>query len=315
MKKFLFTVVFLANIIGITCVLGQERMSKKEYIAKYSDIAVTKMKQFHIPASITLAQGILESGSGSSRLAVRGNNHFGIKCGKNWTGRKIYKTDDNIGDCFRRYDSAEESYSDHSKFLTENQRYAPLFALDITDYKGWAKGLKAAGYATNPQYPSLLIKLIEENELYKYDRVGATGSNRKVDGLVGWIIGNAKKRQPEPIVNGKTVRQTDKLNGVRYVIARDGDTFETISNATRISVEKLLQFNDLYTTLELHDGDALYIQKKKAKSRSNYMHEVKKDETIHSISQLYGVQLKSLYRLNPQYSTRQPLAGSFIRLR
>lgn len=312
MKKF-FLPIFFGSLVLVS--FGQGKMTNKEYVERYCDIAIDKMKQYKIPASITLAQGILESGSGSSRLAVVGNNHFGIKCGKNWDGQRIYHDDDAKGECFRRYRSAEESYRDHSLFLTQNQRYASLFSLGITDYKAWARGLKAAGYATNPQYPTLLIKLIEDNRLYEYDKIGATGTRRKIDGLIGLILDNSKIESLKTIGEGSVKLKSGKLNGVKYVIARDGDTFESISLALGVSVEKLLKYNDLYNTLSLDEGDALYIKTKKSKSRSNYMHEVKKGETIHSISQVYGIQLKYLYKMNPQYTNRQPLAGAYVKLR
>lgn len=313
MKKLCFGIIGICGLV--LNANGQGKLSNKEYAAKYSQIAIEKMNEYKIPASITLAQGILESGNGSSRLAVVGKNHFGIKCGKNWKGARIYHDDDAKGECFRRYKNAVESYKDHSLFLTQNQRYASLFALNILDYKAWANGLKAAGYATNPNYPTLLIKLIEDNDLYKYDKVGATTLRKGLDGLVGLIVVGAKKKPKTEYANDVNGLEFARLNGVKYVIAGPEDTFESIAIATGLSVKKLLKFNDLYKTEQLDEGNALYIQNKRSKSSTNYMHEVEKGETIHSISQLYGVKLKAIYRLNPQYSTKQPLAGAYVRLR
>lgn len=303
--KILATVIFALQIISLA--YGQGRMSNGDYVRMYSALAVDKMKEYKIPASITLAQGILESGGGSSMLAVRGNNHFGIKCGSKWTGARIHKNDDEIGDCFRRYKSVEESYRDHSLFLTQNQRYASLFSLDLLDYKGWAKGLKLAGYATNPQYPQLLIKLIEDNELWKYDREGASGVARKVEGVWGVLA----KGHNKGVKSGALA----KINGVRYVVALDGDTFESISNRTGVNVMNLIRFNDLTSTVRLQAGISVYVQRKKNKSRGSYMYEVGKGETMHIVSQKFGVKLESLYKLNPDFRYKQPIMGTYLKLR
>jgi flagellum-specific peptidoglycan hydrolase FlgJ len=145
------------------------KTTTEQYIQQYKDVAIAEMKRSRIPASITLAQGILESGNGNSRLATEANNHFGIKCKKEWTGRTLYEDDDAPQECFRAYPTAEDSYRDHSDFLMKSSRYAFLFDLTPTDYKGWAEGLKKAGYATNPNYPQLLINFIEKHNLQQYD--------------------------------------------------------------------------------------------------------------------------------------------------
>ncbi|MBC8510301.1 MAG: glucosaminidase domain-containing protein [Cryomorphaceae bacterium] len=164
MKKFLLILFLFSSFWGFS-------QSKTEnYISEYSSAAVDEMNRYSIPASITLAQGILESGNGESRLATEGNNHFGIKCHSNWNGKTIIEDDDEKGECFRKYDKVTDSYRDHSLFLTERGRYSFLFEYKKSDYKKWAKGLKKAGYATNPNYPTLLIDLIERYELYTYDK-------------------------------------------------------------------------------------------------------------------------------------------------
>ena len=165
MNKYLFFLFLFFSLLGFS-------QSKTEsYISKYSSVAVDEMNKYSIPASITLAQGILESGNGESRLAVDGKNHFGIKCHSNWNGKTIVVDDDEKGECFRKYSKVAESYRDHSLFLSERGRYSFLFTYKKSDYKKWAKGLKKAGYATNPKYASLLIDLIEKYELYNYDKI------------------------------------------------------------------------------------------------------------------------------------------------
>ncbi|WP_066224267.1 glucosaminidase domain-containing protein [Formosa haliotis] len=191
--------------------------STEEYIRLFSNIAIEEMKFYHIPASITLAQGILESGSGRGRLAVEANNHFGIKCHE-WTGARIYHDDDEDQECFRKYKDAKYSYRDHSLFLTERQRYAALFDLDMDDYKGWAKGLRAAGYATDRKYPEKLIALIERYKLYTYD----------------------------DIVSGKTPRPIEKRKNVHFV--EKGDTLYSISRKYKISIKELQKLNRLNGT-------------------------------------------------------------------
>lgn len=292
---------------------AQYKMTTREYIDLYSSIAVRQMSEYKIPASIILAQGILESGHGGGRLATVANNHFGIKCGSKWTGSRIYHDDDSRAECFRQYRSAEESYRDHSLFLTQNQRYSGLFSLDLLDYKGWSHGLKAAGYATNPQYPVLLIRLIEDNELWKYDRDGAVGAKKKLDGLLGWL---AEKNSSRASVSGvNKVVKHEKLNGVRYVFARDGDSFESISQRTGVSVKKLLKYNDIVFSLPLDPGMAVYVGPKKSRSRTDYMHHTVKGETMHSISQRYGITLQALRKLNPSYGYNDPVTGTYLRLR
>ena len=169
MNRILVALFFILTGIHLS-VFSQNKISREEYISMYSHIAVNNMKQFGVPASITLAQAMLESDNGNSTLAVKANNHFGIKCHKDWTGATIYHDDDRKGECFRKYKNPEQSFNDHSLFLRGGKRYAFLFDLTPTDYKAWAHGLKKAGYATNPKYAELLIKIIEDNELYRFDQ-------------------------------------------------------------------------------------------------------------------------------------------------
>lgn len=278
---------------------GQGKNSRYiEYINKYSDMAVQEMKQSKIPASITLAQGLLESGAGQSELARKSHNHFGIKCGNNWRGKTVRHHDDARNECFRAYTHPKESYADHSRFLTSGARYAFLFKLHITDYKGWARGLKKAGYATDPSYANRLITIIEDYELYKYDRKGYKGSSRK--------------GKNENVLQ----HQVYLSNNMAYIVAQYGDTFKSLSKETGISWRKLIKYNDLHRDYALQDGDVIYLCKKKSKAAKQHtVHIVRDGDSMHSISQMYGIRLKDLYkmnRLNPDYV---PEIGQRLRLR
>lgn len=293
----------------IVCALSAKGLNKdyQEYILTYQELAVAEMNKHHIPASITLAQGLIESAGGRSNLALYSNNHFGIKCGKVWKGEKTYHDDDRPNECFREYENVQESYEDHSLFLVRNPRYAPLFKLDMTDYKGWAHGLKAAGYATNPQYAHLLINLIERYELHQYDRIQPSSKKGKDNRLEG------KVKSPD----FKTYHQTFISNGLVYIIARHGDTWQSLSKELGIKAKKLYQFNDLYKDYVLKDGDIVYLKKKNSKApKGNVCHVVRSGESMHGISQKYGIRLKSLYKLNGMNAdSAVPEAGYILRLR
>lgn len=269
-----------------------------EYIAQYNEIAVEQMKLHKIPASITLAQGLLESGAGQSTLARKSNNHFGIKCGGSWKGRSVRHDDDARNECFRAYRNARDSYEDHSKFLTGGARYAFLFRLDITDYKGWARGLKKAGYATDPSYANRLIQIIEDYELYKYD----LSSRRKKTGK-----GTAKL----------VPHQVFLANGLLYVKARRGESFEDIAKEFDTRAKKLIKYNDLHKDYTLAEGDIIYLHEKKKKADKKYtVHIVGDDDSMHSISQRYGIRLKNLYKMNKKDPDEYiPEVGDRLRLR
>lgn len=286
---------------------AQYKMTTQEYIDTYKYMAMRSMREFGIPASITLAQGLLESGNGGSRLAVEGNNHFGIKCKGSWTGAKIYHDDDAKGECFRKYRNAEQSYRDHSKFLTESQRYASLFKLDVTDYKGWAYGLKAAGYATNPKYPQLLIDIIEKNRLHQLDRPAGAG------GLLSRR--QERKESKEELNQPLTPRHTvERNNGVRYIVSQEGESFASVAAQYNISVKRLLKINDLKNSFPLPVGTALYIEPKRAKSASTRSHTVESGDSYHSVAQQYGIKLKKLQKMNPTTRKFPPRIGQELRL-
>ena len=288
--------LFLILIISCLTLQAQTRNKQYEaYIKKYRELAVEEMKKYHIPASITLAQGLLESGAGQSALARKSNNHFGIKCGSDWYGKTVSHDDDARGECFRAYKHPKDSYEDHSKFLAGRPRYASLFNLNITDYKGWARGLKKAGYATNPRYADQLIGIIELYELYKYDDKN----------YLKWI-----KKNPNP-------HQTYIANGLLYIVVRAGDSWKSISQEFDISQKKLRKYNDLYKGYALQVGDILYLEKKNKKAdKEHIVHVLRAGESMYSISQKYGIRLKNLYKLNKMdEDDPAPKIGTILRLR
>lgn len=253
------------------------RLTVKEYCDKYADEARRQMKKYGVPASITLAQGLLESGYGSSYLAVVANNHFGIKAySRGWKGPVVRCDDDARDEPFCKFGSVEEGYEYHSTFLHDNQRYAPLFKLDIRDYEAWARGLKSCGYATNPKYAELLINLIENNNLDAYD---------------------AKSSKVLTTVHKLYV--TRKHHGLKYIRCNDDDDLAAIAKEFGISKRKLRSWNDLTKKSELHEGDIIYLQKKKKKAEKEYeQHVVRGGDSMWSIAQTYGVNVQSLMKRN-----------------
>ncbi len=287
------------------------RLTAEEYIAKYKDGAIAQMKKYKVPASITLAQALLESGNGNSELAVKAKNHFGIKCHSSWTGPTFIKDDDKKDECFRKYSSVYDSYRDHSKFLANQKRYAPLFELKITDYKGWAKGLKKAGYATNPKYPALLINLIERYELYQYD---GKYKAKKKDNTVKQDKQPIKKEN-KPVVKAKSNKHKIlRLGTLKYIIIKKGDTFYSIAKETDKDLWQLYKYNDMKEGDILTPGKKLFLQPKRNKAKVPY-HKVKEGETMKSISQHYGIKLKALYKKNNMQPGSEPTLGQQLYLR
>ncbi|MDR2382434.1 MAG: glucosaminidase domain-containing protein [Prevotellaceae bacterium] len=280
--------------------------AKTQYIKKYKNTAVAQMRKSGVPASIILGQACLESAYGQSSLATKGKNHFGIKCHNSWNGDKIYYDDDHVGECFRKYKTDEESFVDHSDFLRYNKRYASLFDLNPVDYKSWAYGLKKAGYATNPQYAESLIKVIEDNKLYLYDK-------------------GVKIQVPSPITLEKiefenfVIQLNRKIftrNDVKYVIANEGDSFEAIADEFKLTKRQLLKYNDLDKKAQIYAGQELYIKPKKKRADPNFpIHIAQEGETMHQISQQYAVKLKSLYRYNQMKTGDIPEEGQEIFMR
>ncbi len=285
---------------------AEYKLTPEEYVEKYKEDAVKEMLLHGVPASITLAQGMLESGNGNSALAVYANNHFGIKCHAEWTGATFIQDDDASNECFRKYNNALESFSDHSLFLKTRDRYAALFELQITDYKGWANGLRAAGYATDPGYGARLIDLIERHNLNELDKMSMVPTVKKED---------TKKVKDTPKVTSKSHLVIKLNNGRKYVIAREGDSYSKIAGEFDISVNLLYKYNDQGIDDVLKKGDWVYIQPKKKSAEKAKVHEVKGGETMHFISQKYGIKLKYLYKWNNFEPNTAVKTGQKIKLR
>ena len=311
MKRIVLVCVCLTCMVSTINSKGQNQ-NYLTYIDIYKELAISEMEKYRVPASITLAQGLLESGAGRSNLAKYSNNHFGIKCGRSWTGEKTYHNDDRPNECFREYDNVSQSYEDHSLFLTRNPRYAPLFRLDITDYKGWAHGLKMTGYATNPNYAELLVSLIESYELYEYDRQ-VTDSKSTLPKKEQVII--IEKTASHKKTSG--LHDTYITNGIVYIIAQNGDTWEGLAKELGISAKKLRKYNDLYESYRLQKGDIVYLKKKNKKAKPGQVtHIIRAGESMHSISQKYCIQLKCLYKMNRMnIGSATPDAGYILRIR
>ncbi|MEX1191025.1 MAG: glucosaminidase domain-containing protein [Brumimicrobium sp.] len=304
MKRF-FGMVFLMSL-SLNSFSGEPTTVVEKYIAEWKEVAVNQMIQHGIPASITMAQGILESGYGRSELAVKANNHFGIKC-HDWQGATIYKDDDKKDECFRKYNDATASFEDHSAFLTSRSRYAFLFELDKTDYKGWAKGLKKAGYATNPKYPKRLIDLIKKYDLSKLDKEGSIDfvelkeknlkSSKKAESNKGKSETTIKKMEVTAINSHKVYVNKDRT---RYVIAKGGDTFYQISKEFGLNLRQLDRWNDFPPTKDiLKEGDIVYIMSKRNKSKENITKvKLEESEELWILSQRYGIKLKALMQIN-----------------
>jgi len=275
-----------------------ELTATDKYIIKYRDLAMSEMKRAKIPASIKLAQGILESGNGNSYLAKKANNHFGIKCGTDWTGESIYFDDDQANECFRKFNSVEESYINHSDFLTSSSRYTSLFELDIKDYKAWANGLKEAGYATRRNYAELVIDLIEKNKLDIYDIY-------------------LPKLKEEKVAEPKQAESPDKIfkvNGINVIFAKANDTYESIANRYKLGLEVLLEMNDLREPKALKEGQVVYLAPKKTVATETY-HIVKAEDNMWSVSQEYGIKLVNLFEKNLMKVGDEPAVGEILYLR
>lgn len=314
--------------------VAQIRQTREEYIDKYKDIAIEHMERYGIPASITLAQGILESDSGNSNLARRSNNHFGIKCKSNWKGERVYHTDDAPDECFRKYSSVEESYEDHAEFLDQSPRYDSLFAYSSSDYHSWARGLKAAGYATAPDYAQRLTRIIEENQLYLFDedngaalyaarmraeRGGvddefARHSSVDMPEVMEARVDPDNYRVPERTYNGYSVYAN---NGVHYVVARDGDSFARIAQTFALTERTLRKYNEINpkSVADPVAGEMIYIEQKQTKwMGEGNSHRVKAGETLTSVAQEYGIREKRLMRMNRLKSGAALQEGQMLKL-
>ena len=284
----------LIAILVVQLAFGQDRITRSQYVNMYKDMAISEMMTYGIPASITLAQGILESGDGNSDLAEKGNNHFGIKCSGDWDGPSVKHDDDKRNECFRKYEDVSESYRDHSLFLLNSPRYSFLFDLPQTDYKNWAQGLSKAGYATNPKYASLLIRIIEENGLYSYDLMEVVDENSLPTSAPLVIMSHPNK--------------------IDYVIAGEGDDWVDVAEQTETYVWELMKYNELRYDYELQAGDILFLQPKRKKAKVKY-HKVVSGDSMYSIAQKYGIELDELYKKNHMKPGSQPKIGETLHLK
>ena len=327
----------LLFILTLSCsIFANAQSAQEKYISTYAGIAVQEMYRSGIPASITLAQGMLESGNGRSELAMKSNNHFGIKCHNNWNGGRVYHDDDAKGECFRKYDHPHQSYRDHSDFLRYRDRYKFLFDLKPTDYKGWAYGLKKAGYATDPSYPAKLIRLIEDYRLYQYDTktasFGAAGKSGDKHAGIRKKASAAAVRPASPTVIEQAMPVTEQArkkyfqfetsrhmyskNGVPFIYSTEGETLQSIAKTYGLFVKELLRFNDLTEAEDLRPGTIVYLQQKKNSAvKGLEMHVMETGESLRDIAQRYAVKMDRLYKLNGWNKGYEPKEGDCIKLR
>lgn len=330
--------------------MAQKQNTRFEYIAQWADVAIEHMEVYGIPASITMAQAILESGVGNSELARTANNHFGIKCGDEWSGDKVYHDDDEKGECFRSYPSAKESFNDHAEFLHKRSRYQFLFDYDTDDYENWAKGLKQAGYATSPTYAERLIKIIEEEHLYLLDK---SNGRKLYDDYVAERLGLSKpavEQEPETkedvkskdmeakvevvdattayaeagidpnnfrvTINSHMGYNVYRTNGSYYIIAHEGDTYASLAKLFDLSPRTLSKFNDTTREEAIAAGDIIYIERKSSRwYGNNLLHRSTRPESLRLLAQVYGIRLKSLAKMNNTTVDAELKAGDTIRLR
>lgn len=307
--------ILILLLLSISTIAAQAE-SRKEFIRRYKHIAIQEMERTGIPASIKLAQGLLESGCGTSDLSTKAHNHFGIKC-HDWTGATFHMDDDSADECFRKYEDPEQSWIDHSEFLTSRPRYAGLFDLPTTDYKAWAKGLKAAGYATNPKYADMLIKIIEEEELYQYDRLiehptGGAAPKYSKNVFEKTIFGKIEKKSSH---SSEFQQQEEMRNGIRCIAVKKGDSYTQIAASYGIPLKKLLAYNDTQDASVI-DGPYVYLKKKRNKAPRGYdFYTVKTGDTLYRIAQIYGIKLRSLEKFNYLDSDQELKNGEKIYLR
>ena len=291
MRIKLFFLLFFLCLLSIS-------QDIRSYIKEYNTLAISEMYDYGIPASITLAQGILESGSGTSTLALEAKNHFGIKCHVHWNGPSVYHDDDEKQECFRKYASIEASFRDHSIFLAERSRYAFLFKLRKSDYKGWAKGLQKAGYATSSTYAKKLIRLIDDYNLTRYDNKKLSKKEKQKNNIKDDIVVNA---------------QVYEKNFTKYVLANEGDFYDDIAERMEVWLWELLKYNESDIDRSLFEGEKVYLQPKRKKGNKAY-HVVAEGENMYYVSQLYGIKLKHLYKKNRMDVGSEPYVGQKLSL-
>ncbi len=299
------TAIIVASILLFTGFeAAAQRQTREEYVERYKHIAIDQMERYGIPASITMAQGILESDCGNSLLSRSSNNHFGIKCKRDWTGERVYHDDDEKGECFRAYPTVEASYDDHAEFLDKQPRYDSLFVYASDDYRSWARGLKACGYATAPDYAERLIRIIEESQLYLLDRAGGDQKWRNREhGNLPIVLPEEMKLAIDP--DNKVVRVAEgynihETNGVPFVLANEGDTFRSLARTFRTSAGRLRKYNDITDRkAEPMPGEVVYLAaKKRSWSGPQTHHTARKGETAYAVGQAYGIRTSAIEKRN-----------------
>lgn len=325
-KTVLILLLVLAGVVSVAAAT-KVRQTREEYVEKYKAIAIAHMERYGIPASITMAQGILESDSGNSLLSISSNNHFGIKCKKHWTGDRVYHDDDAKGECFRAYPSVEASYQDHADFLDQSPRYDSLFTYQSDDYRSWARGLKACGYATAPDYAERLVKIIESMKLYLLDKENGgkiySAAKSATANTEAWFESNiaTSDEQINPnafrvTVNSHKGYGVYRTNHTFYVVAKEGDTYESLGGIFDISPKMLRKLNDVAKDATLAKGNIVYIERKKTQWLGNMIqHKVVRDESLYALSQSYGIRLKSLAKLNNMHVGDSVKKGEIIKLK
>ncbi len=330
-----FQIIFLF-LLALQVQVNAQQMTPEQYVQQYKDLAIREMKRMGVPAAITLAQGLLETESGNSELLKKSNNHFGIKCKDTWAANGVKHDDDAPGECFRTYKDAEASYRDHSIFLRGSDRYAFLFDIDPADYKAWARGLKTAGYATNPRYPDILIKNIEQYNLQQYTLAAVHDvphfetKKYQSDKLVKVVTDSVKAFQPaekkEPLnekvasdisasdVLGTRPELIQSINGTKCVYARKGTSLLLIASENNIALEKLLDYNDLEKDGLLKQDSYIFLAKK-SKTGSTDFYVARQNESLYTVAQKNGIQLSALNALNPTLNGKPLPDGAKVYLK
>jgi LysM repeat protein len=317
MQKLKLTFFLSFLVIGYAA-FSQNSIYIKDYIAKYSQIAIEEMQRTGVPASITLAQGIHESEAGRSNLVSRSNNHFGIKCKSDWKGESVSHDDDARGECFRKYDSPFDSYRDHSDFLKNRSHYAFLFDLDPADFEAWAHGLKKAGYATNPKYPQLLIKLIRDYNLNDYSLI-ALGKKELPQTQEVFAVARTQEEAAPKIGEYVSVKVSDypqgvfKINRSKVILVTKGTSYLAIAQDHNVPLSRLFEFNDMQPA-ELAEKDHLLFLQRKRKTGDKELHKVLEGESMHDIAQAEGIRLESLIEYNLLTEGQQPMPGEELYL-
>jgi len=313
----------IALVLASNLMFGQSSETVRKYIDTYKNIAITEEIRTGVPASITLAQGIHETGAGTSELVLKSNNHFGIKCKSDWGGASVSHDDDAKGECFRKYDDPMDSYKDHSDFLKYRPYYSSLFNLDPIDYKAWAYGLKKAGYATNPKYAYILIKLIEDYDLQQYTLLALNGKFENSDAIYANKERNetlSEANSNQPFVQKAVAKTYDypagvfKINETKVVFVKKGTAFLKVASDNDITLSHLFDFNDM-KAIDISEADQLiYLQRKRKLGAEEY-HVVQEGETIYDVAQLEGIRLESLLEYNLLKASMQPAVGEKLNLK